>query len=166
MAAVVLTVAAGGCGTDGDDGDGDGGASLPQVAEIDDAIAALDASLGGPQEYFEVNATPALVNLFVAAEDGTRVVPYVYLDGELRDPAPAGAVQGGATFAGVDVPSLDEVVFDRLLDELEAPILELFAVTAGTDGAVVLEVIVASERGGRLAVAVSPTGEILSVDTL
>jgi hypothetical protein len=102
----------------------------------------------------------------VAAEDGSQVVPYVYLDGALRDPGPPGEVAGGTTFVPADVPALDETVVDRLLEELDAPILERFVVTGAGDGAVVLEVIVASERGGRLAVAVSPTGEILGVDTL
>jgi hypothetical protein len=139
---------------------------LPLIGELDEAMAAVDAELGGPTAFFEVNATTTLVNLFVAAEGGTQVVPYVYVDGALREPGPPGEVAGGATFVAEDVPAVDDTVVDRLLEELDAPILERFVVTGAGDGAVVLEVIVASERGGRLAVAVSPTGEILSVDPL
>ena len=70
------------------------GGELPIVDQIDDAIAALEAKLGGPQDYFEINATPRLVNLFVALDDGTTVQPWLYFDGELtfEDGAPA---QGG-----------------------------------------------------------------------
>ena len=56
-------------------------------------MAAVEAELGGPQQYFEVNATPQVVNLFVA-DDGRRrrSSPYVYVGGEL---APAGAAEHG-----------------------------------------------------------------------
>ncbi len=57
--------------------------SPPRVDLIDDAVAALEAELGGPQRYFEINATPQLVNLFVELNDGALVQPWVYLDGEL-----------------------------------------------------------------------------------
>ena len=55
-----------GCGGGGDD---DPSGNLPLVAEIAAAIAAVEAELGGPQEYFEINATTQLVNLFVASND-------------------------------------------------------------------------------------------------
>ena len=59
------------------------GATLPRVDLIDDAVSALEAKLGAPQQYFEINATSQLVNLFVALNDGKVVQPWVYLDGEL-----------------------------------------------------------------------------------
>ncbi len=74
----------GGCGGDDDDQP----AVVPVVAEISPAIAAVEAELGGPQDYFEINATPQLVNVFVATDGGATATAYVYLDG--RAPA-AGA---------------------------------------------------------------------------
>ena len=48
----------------------------------------MEAKLGGPQQYFEVNATVTLVNLFVATVGGTQAVAYVYdADGTLEAPA-------------------------------------------------------------------------------
>ena len=47
-------------------------------------------SSDGPQDFYEVNATPQLVNLFVATDDGATATAYVYLDGELQPPAPPG----------------------------------------------------------------------------
>lgn len=44
---------------------------LPAVGRISEAIAALERQLGAPQQYFEVNATARVVNLFVALNNGT-----------------------------------------------------------------------------------------------
>ena len=61
--------------------------ALPRVDLISKAITALEAKLGAPQQYFEINATSHLVNLFVALNDGKVVQPWVYLDGELSSTA-------------------------------------------------------------------------------
>ncbi|MFZ2443961.1 MAG: hypothetical protein WAW51_16475, partial [Ilumatobacteraceae bacterium] len=58
-------------------------ATLPIIDQIDAAVAALEAQLGGPQEYFEINATARLVNLFVALNDGAVAQPWLYLAGSL-----------------------------------------------------------------------------------
>ena len=59
--AVTATLVLGGCGG-GDDDD----AALPLLDEIGPAMAAVAGELGGTPQYFEVNATPQVVNLFVA----------------------------------------------------------------------------------------------------
>ena len=79
-------------------------ASRPHVDLIEPAIAALEAQLGLPQQYFEINATAHLVNLFVALNDGTLVQNWLYFDGELTS-KPAQPAQGH-TF------SADTVTFD------------------------------------------------------
>src|SRR3954451_18065241 len=57
--------------------------ALPLVGQIDDAVAALQAKLGAPQQFFEINATTQLVNLIVAINDGKVAKPWVYLEGQL-----------------------------------------------------------------------------------
>ena len=67
---------------------------------IHPAVAALEAKLGGPQKYLEVNASPTLVNLFVAVDNATQAVAYVYAEGKLSDAAAPEQVKAGApTFA-------------------------------------------------------------------
>ena len=78
---LVLALTLSACGGDGDDN------VTPVLDQIAPAVAAIEAELGGPQQYFEINATPQLVNLFVAIDGATRVAPYVYVGGEL---APGG----------------------------------------------------------------------------
>jgi len=157
---VALLLVAAGCG--GDDGTD---ADLPLVGEIAPAMAAVDEALGGPQEYFEVSATPQFVNLFVAGGDGT-VTPYVYLDGELEDPAPTQSGAEGATFRADAVTFDPDQVFDTLTDELDDSTVTQFVVLGAPDGAVRYEATVLSGRGGTLSAVLGPEGEILSVDPL
>ena len=58
--------------TTGSDGSGTSVAPLPPpiVDQIAAAVDALETELGGPQRYFEINATAQLINLFVALNDG------------------------------------------------------------------------------------------------
>ena len=44
--------------------------TVPLVGEIYAAVKALQAKLGAPQQFFEINATSSLVNLIVALNDG------------------------------------------------------------------------------------------------
>ena len=96
----------------------------PVLDQIAPAVAAVEAELGGPQQYFEINATPQLVNLFVAIDGATRVAPYVYVGGELAPAAdPAGAE--GPTF-GSDVAAFDPgAVLDGVAAELPDADVEL-----------------------------------------
>lgn len=156
---VALLVAAACSGDDGADAD------LPLVGEIAPAMAAVDEALGGPQDYYEVSATPQLVNLFVAGDDDT-VTPYVYLDGVLADPAPTQSGAEGATFRAEAVTFDPDQVFDTLTGELEDSTVTEFVVLGGPDGAVRYEATVLSARGGTLSAVLGPEGQILSVDPL
>ena len=118
----------------------------PLVDEIGPAIAAVEAELGGPQQYFEVNATPQVVNVFVATDGATAVTPYVYVGGEL---APAGAAEPaeGATFAADALTFDPATVLDGLTAELPGSDVVLFTVLGGPGGAVQYTRRRAVERG-------------------
>jgi hypothetical protein len=150
----------GGCGGDDDDLL----AEVPLVAEIAPAIAAVESALGGPQDFYEVNATPQLVNLFVATDGGAAATAYVYLDGELQPPAPPRDVAGGSTFRADAVDFDPDLIFDGIADELGEPTVTQFVVVGGPDGAVQYSAFVTSSAGGVLAVLLGPDGAVLGVD--
>ncbi|MEX2626612.1 MAG: hypothetical protein WD225_06990 [Ilumatobacteraceae bacterium] len=169
LAGVVLAgVVGAACG--GGDGDGgDGGSEhegRPLVGEIAPAIEAVERSLGGAQEYFEINADERLVNLFVATDDGATVTPHLYLDGEIQPPAPPRSVEAGTTFTADDVALDADVVLDQVGDELPDSTLTSFVIVVGPDDRVRYEVLARSPRGGTLAVEVSGAGEVIGVEPL
>jgi hypothetical protein len=142
--------------------DGEDGRATPVLEEIAPAVAAVEAELGGPQQFFEVNATPQVVNLFVATEGATQVVPYVYVGGELAPAAePAGAE--GPTF-GADALTFDAAtVLDAVAAEVPDSDVVLFSVAGGPDGAVQYTANVSSGDGGSLDVVLGADGSIQSV---
>jgi len=148
-----------GCG-DGDDGS----AGFPLVAEIAPAIGAVEAEIGGPLDYFEVNATPQLVNLFVATDGGSTATAYVYLDGELQPPAPPQGVASGETFRADALDFDPEVIFDGIADELREPAVTQFVVIGAPGGAVQYSAFVTSSEGGVLDVVLGPDGSVLGVN--
>jgi hypothetical protein len=164
FAAVVLLAAVLiGCG--GDDS-ADDSTSAVRVADIGPAIEAVQAELGAGQQFFEVNATAQLVNLFVAVDDATSAVPYIFFDGELQPPAPALAVESGFTFSADAVAFDADTVLADVADELPDSSIEGFAIEGGDGGIVRYLVSTRSPQGGVLAVTVAPDGAILEVDPL
>ena len=152
-----------GCGGGSEDDDS---ASAVRVGDIGPALDAVEVELGAGQQFFEVNATSQLVNLFVAADDASSAVPYVYFDDELQPPAPALPVESGFTF-GADAVDFDaDTVLDSISDELPDATIEGFAIEGGDGGIVRYLVSTRSEQGGVLAVTVAPDGAILEVDPL
>ena len=135
------------------------------VDQIAPAIAAVEAELGGLQEYFEVNATEAVVNLFVAgtAADGSgTVTPYAFSRGELT--AQPASPADGNRFAADAVQIDPQRVLSCLVEQLPSSMITAFVVEGGPNGAVRYSAVVASEQGGQLVVEVSGTGQVLSVD--
>lgn len=165
LAGLVLTgVAGAGCGGSGDGGsDSRGG---PAVSEIEPAIEEVERSLGGAQEYFEINADERLVNLFVATDGGATVTPHLYLDGEIQPPAPARSVETGTTFTADELEFDADAVLEQVDDQLPDATLTTFVIVAGPDARVRYEVLARSPRGGTLAVQVSGTGEVIGVEPL
>jgi hypothetical protein len=163
VALLVVPVA---CNSGSDSGGADDApttAGLPLVDQIAPAIEALEASLGRPVEYYEVNADARLVNLFVATDDGATATPYVYLDGELQPPAPPLEVSTGSTFVAAGVEFDPDRVLAGVAGELDPTTLTRFVVVAGPGGEVRYEVLVQSRQGGSLAVVVGPDGAVLEV---
>jgi len=156
VAATVL-----GCGGDDDDAAGDS-----FVADIRPAIEAVEAELGAGQQFFEVTANELVTNLFVAVDDATAAVPYVYLDGELQPPAPKLTGASGFTFSADAVDFDEETVLEPVREELTDSTIESFSIEGGAGGAVRYVVSTLSPEGGRLDVTVAPDGTVLEVDPL
>ena len=133
-----------------------------RVDLIHDAIAALEAELGSPQQYFEINATSQLVNLIVALNGGTVARPWVYLDGELS--SSPGSAANGNTFAASALDLDPDKVLSKLQAELPQSRPDLFFVEGGPGGTVRYSVAVTSSQGGQLVVVVGPDGTVRSVD--
>jgi len=135
----------------------------PALEEIAPAIAAVEAARGGPQQYFEINATPQFVNLFVAGADATDVQVYLYSDGELAEPTPPQPA-GGSTFAAT-AAGFDAATIRAGLDEdLPDSDVIVFAIVAGPGGVARFSASVQSAEGGSLDVSLGPDGEVLVVD--
>jgi len=154
LAAAALLLAA--CG-------GDEGRPEPRVADIEPALAAVERARGGPQQFFEANATPQRVNVFVAADGATTAVPYVYVDGELG-PAGPPTPASGATFAASAVTFDPEHVLGQVTTDLPETELLVFSVVGGPGEAVRYGVVARSAAGGTLDITLSPQGNVLAVD--
>ena len=135
------------------------------VDQIGEAVAALEADLGGPQLYFEINATPGLVNLFVADLEAESVTPYVYVAGELSS---QDAIEGAAGFA-FEAAAIDiepRSVLSCVSEQLPVSVIDVFFVEGGPGGAVRYTVLTSNDQGGQLSVEVTGQGQVLSVDTV
>lgn len=176
--AVGLTFLAG-CSDDPASSDGSGGADtdvticepqgtaqaeddLPAVASVETAMADLEAELGAPQQYFEVNATARLVNLWVALNDGALAQPWVWVDGELS--SEAGQTAGGGTFTADDVDFDAETVLDQVRTEVPEAILETFYIHGDGEGNVQYSLLTSAQCGGGLDVVIGADGSVKSVD--
>lgn len=135
----------------------------PRVDLIDDAIAALEAKLGAAQQYFEINATAKLVNVFVALNDGKVAQPWVYLDGELS--STEGQSASGFTFVKGAVDFDPGKVLSQVQTQLPQSQPDVFFIEGGEGGTVRYSVAVTSPQGGQLVVVVAGDGKVLSVET-
>lgn len=157
IAAALMTVqAASACGGDGD--------VTLLVDEIDDAVGAVSALTGRPPNFFEINATPQLINLFLDDGKGSAI-NFVWENGSLRDETEAAKADGRAFDASKMVFSPG--VYARVEAELPDSLLRAFTLTAdGPNDEVQHRVVLQSERGGQFAVLVDSLGKILGSDPL
>ncbi len=137
-------------------------AELPNVANIATAIGALEAKLGGPQQYFEVNATARIVNLFVALNDGKVAQPWVWVDGELT--SKDGQAASGGTFVAADLDFDPDTVLSQVRAKVPDATLESFYVNGNGQGGTLYGVLASAQCGGGLDVVVGPDGAVKSVE--
>ncbi len=133
------------------------------VTAVRDAMAAVDAELGGPQQYFEVTSNAQFTNVFVAVDDATAAVAYAFIDGELQPPAPRQDGASGNTFVAADVDFVDDRILSGVTADL--PESEIDAISVYGDGFGATYVLAASSSaGGFLDIVVGPDGTVFSVD--
>lgn len=162
---VGFVVAAGCSGSDGGGGPGSGATTNILVGDIRIAAAAVEAELGGPQEFFEITATPQLTNVFVAVDNATAAVPYVFFDGELQAPAPR--LEGtGQTFTLEGITFDEQTILERVVDELPTATLDALTVEGGPGGLVRYVVSARSAQGGALDIVLAPSGAVVEVIAL
>ena len=147
-------------------GDDDSGSENSWVGDIEAAMEAVEDARGGGQEYFEVTASPRLTNVFVAVEAASAAVPYVFLDGELQEPAPVLDGASGFTFALDDVDIDDDAILSTIEAELPEVTIDALSVEGGPDDSVRYVVSARSEQGGVLDITVGPGGAVFAVDPL
>lgn len=135
------------------------------LEQIRPAVAALEAQLGGPQRYFEINATPTLVNLFVANGDQTQAVAYVYASKALQPPA-AAQPASGPTFTAAEMTFDETRVMALTVAQLPTSTFLRFAVTGVSGGGVHYRIATLSELGTEFDVLVGPVGDVVGTDQL
>ena len=134
-----------------------------KLAEIAPAVKAVEAALGGPQQYTEINADIQNVNLFVAKSDGTELA-YLYQNGALSPPdAPTSQEAGAVTFS-LDSVNLDAVAgFQDLLGGQMpgATIARVVLVSNSADG-FVWHLYVEGAKQSKFIVGVAPDGTAIT----
>ena len=136
--------------------------ALPIVAKIADAVAALELRVGGPQAYFEINATAQVVNLFVALNNAAVAQPWLYIDGTLtsREGRPA----NGGTFTAEAIDFDPSAIFLRVLAEVPDVSIESFYINGDGQGNVLYGVLASSSKGGGFDIVLGADGSVKSVD--
>lgn len=133
------------------------------VELIDDAVAAVEGRLGGPQRYTEINAIPTGVNVFVARGDDEEEAWFYDRSGSLQAPAdPAPRSHEPFTLEGVDVAAGPRLVAD-VEGRLPGARVVTVALVVVPDQGLAWALQSRSPRGGLLNVLFSPQGQLVAV---
>jgi hypothetical protein len=173
VAAVVASIVVAGACSGGSSGvqtgttEVDSGVVLAESpAFVNDVFAAVDAveiELGGPQQYFEVTANAQVARVFVAVDDASAVVAYIFADGELLAPAPKQQGASGETFAADDIDFDPDQVVSVAQTQLPESTVDSVSVVGNAAGATYV-LSATSPGGGFLDIVVGPDGQVFSVD--
>lgn len=129
----------------------------------------LIANGEGELQYFEINATSELINLYVASIDKTAAFAFIYdtKNGLTGPDSPKAA--SGSTFKWSDVDSdiTKSKVYETVVAELPRSTISRFVIGRDPDfGKLTYRVIMVSDQGGEFAAYVEPSGKIIGGDLL
>ncbi len=151
---------------------------LLRVDLIDDAVKAVEAwndeqpssliDTGEDElEYFEINATPTLVNIYVAASNATKAIAFIYRDGAL-EPAQAETASGSTVvWSDVDAGIANASVYEKVVEALPESTVSRFVIARDAEfDRLTYRVVMVSDLGGEFAAYVEPSGKIIGGDLL
>lgn len=151
-----------------------------RVDLIDDAVKAVkewnankDPGLieGGESElkFFEINATPDLINIYVATKGATEAVAFIYDSKNGLSEPDSPQTASGSTFKWSDVDSdiTKAKVYENVVAELPRSTISRFVIGRDPDfNKLTYRVIMVSDSGGEFAAYVEPSGKIIGGDLL
>ncbi len=149
-----------------------------RIHQIGTALDALEQKAGADLEFFEINATTELVNIFVATDldgipnaDGLpdAVVHYVFTEKDGLETAPDSVGANGPTFARTALDYEPSTILRKVLSELPDSTPQMFVLTAAgtaaeSTGIVQYRLIMQSSQGGQMSVVLTNSGEIVGTD--
>lgn len=115
------------------------------------------------QEYFEINATPQRVNLFVAMNNATVVQAFAFENGKLTSNAPQSGASG-RTFPAAAVQVEGVSVFDTVRSKLPGSLIRALEIVGTLTGTARYSVVVNSNGGEPLVIQVEHDGAIVGTD--
>jgi hypothetical protein len=146
--------------------DAGSGGPLPIVDQIAPAITALEATLGGPQDYVEINADAQMVSLITYDATASQAQAYRYLQGVLTPASEPFEISGGTPLRAEWITFDPEIIFDILRTELPTSTVVGFVILAGPSQTATYEALLQSRQGGQILVTLGPQGQVLSVQPL
>jgi hypothetical protein len=149
-----------------------------RLDQIEVALDAVEEVAGLNLNLFEINATSAVVNVFVATDlDGApnadglpdAVVRYVFSDQDGLEVAPDPVGANGATFTRAALDYEPTSILNQALSELPESKPQMFVLTAAgtaeeSTGVVQYRLIMQSTQGGQMSIVLTNTGEIVGTD--
>ena len=149
-----------------------------RLDQIENALDAVEQQTGTDVQFFEINATTEIVNVFVATDlDGTpnadglpdAVVHYVFTEKDGLETAPEPVGANGPTFARSALDYEPSSILKKVLSELPESTPQMFVITAAgtaenSTGTVQYRLLMQSSQGGQMSIVLTNTGEIVGTD--